>query len=111
MAAFLTQAQMKRFEAEEQSLRLEMRHRATTAQLEGRGGAQVPTIVFGSRFARLWETADEKAFYGGRASGKSWHIAAYEVVRADNEHLKIACFRQFQNSIADSAKETIEGWI
>ena len=87
---------------------MSMRTRATTGQLRS---GEVPTIVFGARYARLFEPAREKAFYGGRGSGKSWALSAYEVIRADNEPLTIIKARQFQNSIRDSSKSVVEYWI
>ena len=96
------------FRSEERELRISMRTRATTSQLRN---GEVPTIVFGRAFARLWEPAEHKAYYGGRGSGKTHHLALYKVIRADNEHLTIACMRQFQNSIHDSSKKVIEYWI
>ena len=82
--AFITAAKLKEFEARRARTSSSMRTRATTAQLRS---GEVPTIVFGARYARLFEPAREKAFYGGRGSGKSWALSAYEVIRADNEPL------------------------
>jgi phage terminase large subunit len=39
---------------------------------------------------------------GGRGSGKSQSLAAIEASRMNDEGIKIACFREFQNSIEDS---------
>ena len=85
-----------------------MRTRATTAQLRS---GEVPTIVFGATFARLWEPAEHKAFLRGPGFRQDASPRAYKVIRADNEHLTIACMRQFQNSIHDSSKKVIEHWI
>ena len=60
--AFISAAKLKEFEAEERALRLSMRTGATTAQLRT---GEVPIIVFGAKFARLWEPAEHKAYYGG----------------------------------------------
>ena len=70
--AFISATKLKEFEGEERALRLSMRTRATSAQLRS---GEVPTIVFGAKFARLWEPAEHKAFYGGRGSGKTHHLA------------------------------------
>src|SRR6476620_10950190 len=108
MTGFLPQSVMRRFEREERQFSMSMRTRATASQLRS---GNVPTIVFGGAFARLFETADHKAFSGGGGSGKSHHVATYEVIRADNESITIACARQFQASIRDSSKSLIEARI
>ena len=105
MTGFLPASVMKRFEREERELRVSMRTRATSSQLRS---GEVPTIIFGGAFARLWEPAEHKAYFGPRGSAKSHHVALYEVIRADNENITIACARQFQASIRDSSKSLIE---
>lgn len=49
--------------------------------------------------------------YGGRSGGKSHTIARSLVLAAALEPLRILCLREFMNSLAESAKETIEGAI
>ena len=49
--------------------------------------------------------------HGGRGSGKSWGVAARIVRHALEEKCRILCVRQFQNSIAESAKTIIENQI
>ena len=104
MTGFLPASVMRRFEREERDLRIAMRTRATTSQLRDN---EVPMIVFGGAFARLWEPADHKAYFRPRGSAKSHHVATYEVIRAETS-LSVACARQFQASIRDSSKSLIE---
>ena len=101
--AFLTAAKLREFEAEERALRLSMRTRATTAQLRS---GEVPTIVFGARFARLWEPAGHKAFFGGRGSGKTHHLALYKVIRADNEQLTMHVCVSFRTRSTTALKRS-----
>ena len=46
--------------------------------------------------------------YGGRASGKSWAAVRGLIVQALKKKRRILCCREFQNSIADSIKHTLE---
>lgn len=59
-------------------------------------------------FVDLYRPARHKAWYGGRASGKSHNIAEALVVNAALKPTKIVCGRQFQSSINESVKELIE---
>ena len=52
-----------------------------------------------------------KVLYGGRGSGKTWAIAACLVLDAARKPLRIACVREHQKSIKESAKHRIERWI
>lgn len=49
--------------------------------------------------------------YGGRASSKTYHTAAFCVFLAANYRVKFLCTRQFQNRISDSVKSVIEECI
>ena len=49
----------------------------------------------------------EAAVYGGRASGKSHSVARILLIRAKMSKLKVACFREFQNSINDSSYQLL----
>ena len=51
------------------------------------------------------------AYYGGRGAARTWTIARYLVARAHNERLRIGCFREFQNSIAESVHATLRDQI
>ncbi len=72
--------------------------------------APSPTrIVLGEKFiTTLWSNARHKALFGGRGSAKSWSIATYLSVIAAERNKRIACCRQYQNSIRESSKELIE---
>lgn len=45
----------------------------------------------------------EAAIYGGRGSLKSHTVARYLLIRARQAKVGVGCFREFQNSIADSS--------
>lgn len=49
--------------------------------------------------------------YGGRASSKTYHTAAFCVFLACTYRIKFLCVRQFQNRISDSVKTVIEECI
>ncbi len=49
--------------------------------------------------------------YGGRASSKTYHTAAFCVFLAINYRVKFLCTRQFQARVADSVKTVIESRI
>ena len=44
-----------------------------------------------------------KVAFGGRAGGKSWTIATILLIIASQKKLRIACLREYQKSLADSA--------
>ena len=50
-------------------------------------------------------------FYGGRGGAKSWTIVRVLICLAATQRLRILCCREFQNSIADSAKKLIADQI
>lgn len=53
----------------------------------------------------------EAAVYGGRFSGKSHTVARALLIRARMSKIRIACFREFQNSIADSSHQLLADLI
>lgn len=53
----------------------------------------------------------ESAVYGGRFSLKSHTIARYLLIRARMAKTRIACFREFQNSIAESSHQLLADLI
>jgi phage terminase large subunit len=61
----------------------------------------------------FYESQDIRNFvlYGGRASTKTYHTAAFCVFLAMNYRAKFLCTRQFQNRISDSVKTVIEECI
>lgn len=65
-------------------------------------------IEYKRLFDRDWR---EAAIYGGRYSLKSHTVARYLLIRARQEKTKIACFREFQNSIAESSHQLLADLI
>lgn len=53
----------------------------------------------------------EAAIYGGRYSLKSHTVARYLLIKAREQKTRIACFREFQNSIADSSHQLLSELI
>lgn len=64
---------------------------------------QIPK-EFKRLFDRDWR---EAAIYGGRFSLKSHTVARLLLIRARQEKTRIACFREFQNSISDSSHQLL----
>ena len=73
---------------------------------------QSPEILIPSEFARLldgdWR---EAGVYGGRGGLKSGTVARILLVRAMQKHGRAGCFREYQNSIADSVISLLAGLI
>lgn len=59
----------------------------------------------------LLRRARYKVIYGGRGSGKTHAVAQLLVLRAATQPVRIACVREYQKSIQESAKQTIEHYI
>lgn len=53
----------------------------------------------------------EAAIYGGRFSLKSHTVARYLLIRARMGKTRVACFREFQNSIAESSHQLLKDLI
>lgn len=53
----------------------------------------------------------EAAIFGGRYSLKSHTVARYLLIRARQEKTRVACFREFQNSIAESSHQLLADLI
>ncbi len=68
---------------------------------------QIPA-EFKALFSDNWR---EAAIYGGRNSLKSHTVARYLLIRARQERLRVGCFREFQNSIADSSHVLLKDLI
>jgi phage terminase large subunit len=68
---------------------------------------QIP-IEFKRLFDRDWR---EAAVYGGRFSLKSHTVARLLLIRARLEKTRVACFREFQNSISDSSHQLLADLI
>lgn len=66
------------------------------------------TIEIPSEFKRLFDNDwREAAIWGGRYSLKSHTVARYLLIRARMETTRIACFREFQNSISESSHQLL----
>jgi phage terminase large subunit len=71
-----------------------------------------PEILIPREFARLFDSDwREAAVYGGRNSLKSHTVARVLLIRAMQERRRTGCFREFQNSIADSSLQLLEDLI
>lgn len=57
------------------------------------------------------QDAHNYVLYGGRASSKTYHTAAFCVFLAINYKVRFLCVRQFQARISDSVKSVIESRI
>ena len=68
---------------------------------------QIP-IEFKRLFDKDWR---EAAVYGGRYSLKSHTVARILLIRARQSKIRVACFREFQNSIADSSYQLLKDLI
>ena len=64
---------------------------------------QIP-IEYKRLFDRDWR---EAAIWGGRYSLKSHTVARFLLIRARMETTRIACFREFQNSITESSHQLL----
>lgn len=53
----------------------------------------------------------EAAVYGGRNSLKSHTVARYLLIRARQQRTRIGCFREYQNSIADSSHALLKDLV
>jgi len=53
----------------------------------------------------------EAAIWGGRFSLKSHTVARYLLIKARQEKTRVACFREFQNSIAESSHQLLSDII
>jgi phage terminase large subunit len=65
-----------------------------------------------SEFERLLDNNwREAAVYGGRYSLKSHTVARLLLIRARQNKTRVACFREFQNSIAESSHQLLKDLI
>src|SRR3990167_3532147 len=63
---------------------------------------------FRGLFKNLWR---EASIYGGRFSLKSHTVARYLLIDARQAKKRVACFREFQNSIAESSHQLLADLI
>lgn len=70
------------------------------------------TIEIPNEFKRLFDPDwREAAVYGGRYSLKSHTVARFLLIRARERKTRIGCFREFQNSIAESSYQLLADLI
>jgi phage terminase large subunit len=70
------------------------------------------TVEIPIEYKRLFDSDwREAAVYGGRFSLKSHTVARVLLIRARAEKRRTACFREFQNSIADSSHQLLADLI
>lgn len=70
------------------------------------------TIQIPPEFKRLFDKDwREAAIWGGRFSLKSHTVARVLLIRARMEKIRVACFREFQNSIAESSHQLLSDLI
>ena len=68
---------------------------------------QIP-IEFRQLFDNWWR---EAAIYGGRGSLKSHTVARFLLIQGRKDRKRMACFREFQNSIAESSHQLLADLI
>jgi len=73
---------------------------------------QLKTIEIPQEYKRLFDTDwREAAIYGGRYSLKSHTVARVLLIKARQSKIRVACFREFQSSIADSSFQLLADLI
>src|SRR3990167_10604316 len=65
-------------------------------------------VEFKPLFSSEWR---EAAIWGGRYSLKSHSVARFLLIRAREKKTRVACFREFQNSIAESSHQLLADLI
>lgn len=74
--------------------------------------AQDNIIEIPTEYRRLFDSDwREAAIYGGRFSLKSHTVARYLLIQARQTKTRVACFREFQNSIAESSHQLLADLI
>lgn len=70
------------------------------------------TIQIPEEYKRLFDKDwREAAIYGGRYSLKSHTVARFLLLMARMDKIRVGCFREFQNSIADSSHQLLSDLI
>jgi phage terminase large subunit len=70
------------------------------------------TIQIPVEYKRLFDSDwREAAVYGGRGSLKSHTVARVLLIKARQKKTRVACFREYQNSIADSSHQLLKELI
>lgn len=75
--------------------------------MENQQTIEIP-IEYKRLFDKDWR---EAAIYGGRYSLKSHTVARALLIKARQSKIRVACFREFQNSIADSSYQLLADLI
>lgn len=74
--------------------------------------APLLTIEIPTEYKRLFDDDwREAAIYGGRGSLKSHTVARFFLIRARQAKFRFGCFREFQNSIAESSHQLLADLI
>ena len=69
-------------------------------------------ILIPQEFKRLFDNDwREAAVFGGRYSLKSHTVARYLLIKAREKKTRVACFREFQSSIAESSHQLLSDLI
>ena len=76
-------------------------------EVENEISVEIP-IEFKELFEPWWR---EAAVYGGRNSLKSHTVARYLLIRARQKKTRVGCFREFQNSMAESSHQLLSDLI
>lgn len=72
----------------------------------------IKTIEIPKEYRELFnDTWREAAIYGGRYSLKSHTVARYLLIKAREAKTRVACFREFQNSISESSHQLLSDLI
>lgn len=66
------------------------------------------SLEFPEKMSFLFEPAQLKVLFGGRGGGKTENISRALIVLSRTKRLRILCGREFQNSVDESVKATIE---
>lgn len=75
--------------------------------MENEISVEIP-VEFKRLFDNDWR---EAAIYGGRNSLKSHTVARYLLIRARQKKTRVGCFREFQNSMAESSHQLLSDLI
>ena len=81
--------------------------------LDGGAPGRPPDVrpTLGRAFQGLFSTYEHKAFFGGRGSGKSHACATAIVIKSMQGKIRVACIRQFHNSLEGSSETLINDKI
>jgi phage terminase large subunit len=72
---------------------------------------QSVNYAFPEKFGPLFSAHRFKVFYGGRDGAKSWSFARALLLQGAEKPLRVGCFREVQNSIADSVYKLLKDQV